>query len=292
MNEHGHIWSAVLRRLMAAAMTVVAGGLLSATLVRYAPGFGSDERQLDARLSSASIAALRNATAEERRIVPYYVGYLRRAWQGDLGISRSLNRPVRELLAERVGVTCRLAAQAMLLAWLGAVLLVAATWLLRAPALALAGTVFSGALLCLPAGGLALLSIILNAPGHLALALILFPKLHRYLSHLAVATAGMPHIVTARAKGLSAMRILLWHVVPVIKREVLALAGVSVGLAISAAIPVEALCGIPGIGQLAWQSALARDLPLLINLSILVVAAVTVANSGADLLGEERRRPL
>jgi peptide/nickel transport system permease protein len=81
------------------------------------------------------------------------------------------------------------------------------------------------------------------------------------------------------------------HVVPVIKREVLALAGVSIGIAISAAIPVEALCGIPGIGQLAWQSALARDLPLLINISMLVIACVVVANSGADLLSEERRQP-
>jgi len=202
---------------------------------------------------------------------------------GDLGVSRWLNRPVRQVLSERVSVTCRLAAKAMLVAWLTAISLVFATSLLRTPALSLVGAVLSGTLLCLPAGALALLSVLLNAPGYLALAFILFPKVHRYLSNLTGATGGMPHIITAKAKGLSETRILVWHVVPVIKREVLALAGVSVGLAISAAIPVEALCGIPGIGQLAWQSALARDLPLLINLSILVIAGVTLANSGADL---------
>ncbi len=272
-----------------AGLTVLLGGLISATLVRYAPGFGTDERQLDARLSSASIAAIKNTAAEERRIIPYYVGYLRRAMYGDFGVSRSLNRPVRELLAERGSVTCRLAGKAMLVAWLTAILLVFSTWLLRLPALSLAGTVVGGALLCLPAGGLALLSILLNAPAWLALALILFPKVHRYLGNLILATSGMPHIIAAKAKGLSSAHILLWHVVPVIRRELLALAGVSVGLAISAAIPVEALCGIPGIGQLAWQSALARDLPLLINLSILIVAGVTLANSGADLLGGNRR---
>ncbi len=283
--------TSILRRLLWASITVVAGGLLSATLVRYAPGFGADERQLDARLSSASLAAIRNATTEERSIVPYYAGYLRGAWHGDLGISRSLNRPVRELLAERVRVTCALAGKAMLVAWLAAVTLVLAIWLSRLSALSVAGTLVSGALLCLPEGALALLSILLSAPGYVALALVLFPRVHRYLSNLTAATAGMPHILAAKAKGLSQARILLWHVVPVIKREVLALAGVSVGLAISAAIPVEALCGIPGIGQLAWQSALARDLPLLINISILVIAGVTLANSGADLLSEERRQP-
>ena len=66
----------------------------------------------------------------------------------------------------------------------------------------------------------------------------------------------MPHITTAYAKGVPESAMFLWHVIPVVKREVLALAGVSIGIAISAAIPVEALCGIPGIGQLAWQSAL------------------------------------
>ena len=104
--------------------------------------------------------------------------------------------------------------------------------------------------------------------------------MHRYLGDLVSDARQMPHIVTAQAKGISELRLLFWHVMPVLKREMLALAGVSVGLAISAAIPVEALCGIPGIGQLAWQSALARDLPLLINLSMLVIACVTLANSG------------
>jgi len=281
-----------LRRLVLAAMTLMIGGLLSATLVRYAPGFGADERQLDARLSSESLAAIRNASADERSIGSYYLGYLSRAVHGDFGVSRSLNRPVRQLLTERVGVTFQLVGKAMLLAWLAAAVLVCVACLWRAPVLSLGSTVLTGTLLCLPAGALALLSIVLNAPGYLALAFILFPKVHRYLSNLTAATAHMPHVLAAKAKGLSQTHILFWHVVPVVRREVLALAGVSVGLAISAAIPVEALCGIPGIGQLAWQSAMARDLPLLINLCMLVTASVTLANSGADLLAQERRPPL
>ncbi len=280
----------IVHRLGLAVVTVLLGGLLSATLVRYAPGFGVDERQLDARLSSDSIAAIRNASAPERSIFLFYPAYLGRLLRGDLGESRSLNRPVKELLAERVAVTGGLAGKALLMAWFAAVLLVLATWLLRRPAVAVGGTLLSGALLCVPAGGLALLAVILNAPGYVALALIVFPKVHRYLANLTAATGGMAHIVTAKAKGLSQARILAWHVAPVIKREVLALAGISISLAISAAIPVEALCGIPGIGQLAWQSALARDLPLLINISMLVIAFVTLANSGSDLLSEERRQ--
>jgi len=33
----------------------------------------------------------------------------------------------------------------------------------------------------------------------------------------------------------------------------IALAGITVSIALGASIPVEALCGLPGIGQLAWQ---------------------------------------
>jgi peptide/nickel transport system permease protein len=282
----------ILRRLLLAGMTVLFGGLISATLVRYAPGFGTDERQLDARLSSESLAAIRNESLKERRVIPYYCNYFRRAAHRDFGVSRSLNRSVRDVLAERLGVTCRLASKAVFVAWTIAVFVVFSTWLSHLRVLTLTALVCSSTLLCLPAGALALLSVILDAPGWLALALILFPKIHRYLSSLTAATGRMPHVLAARARGISEIQILVLHIVPVIRREVLALAGVSVGLAISAAIPVEALCGIPGIGQLAWHSALARDLPLLINLSILIVAGVTLANSGADLLSGERRQSL
>ena len=113
------------------------------------------------------------------------------------------------------------------------------------------------------------------------------PKTYQYLSNLVRATAQLPHIITARAKGLSASRIFVWHVVPVIRRELLALAGVTVGMAVGATVPVEALCGTPGIGQLAWQSALARDVPVLTSVCMLVIACTVLANTGGDLLADE-----
>jgi len=67
------------------------------------------------------------------------------------------------------------------------------------------------------------------------------------------------------------------------------LGGVSVSLAIGAAIPVEALCGLAGVGQLAWQAALARDLPLLMNITIIVTLVTLLANSSADVIGHVLR---
>jgi len=283
--------SSILRRLLLAVCTIVAGGFFSAALVRCAPGFGTDERQLDPRLSNDSIRAIQGLHAEDRNIVRSYLTSLGRTLRGDLGVSRTLNRPVRQLLHDRAAVTATVAGKGLALAWSAAVGMAFAAWFWHTPALRLSVTLFSGALLCLPAGVLALLAILLDLPAYLVIALIVYPKVHRYLSGLVEAACKMPHIITARATGATETRIFLRHVLPVIRREVLALAGVSIGIALSAAIPVEALCGVAGIGQLAWQSALARDLPLLTNVAMLVIACVVLANSGADLLSEERRQP-
>ena len=221
----GVMGNSILRRLLLAVTTVVAGGMVSATLVRYAPGFGADERQLDARFSSDSIQAIQKENAEERNIVRFYFTTICKTFRGDLGVSRSLNRPVRQLLHERAEVTAAVAGKALAVAWSSAALIAFATWFLRTPALRIPITLFGGVLLCLPAGVLALLAIILNQPAYAVIALIVYPKVHRYLGNLVEAARAMPHIITARAKGTSECRILLWHVFPVIKREVLALAG-------------------------------------------------------------------
>jgi peptide/nickel transport system permease protein len=123
-----------------------------------------------------------------------------------------------------------------------------------------------------------------NSPGYLAIALIVFPKIYRYTRNLLSRAYAMPHIAAARARGLGEMRILLWHVLPVAGPQMIALAGITVSVALGASIPVESLCGLPGIGQLAWQAALARDLPLLVNLTALVTLVTLLANSGADVI--------
>jgi len=147
----------------------------------------------------------------------------------------------------------------------------------------------SGTFLCLPAAVLALLSVLWNVPGALAIGLIVFPKVYRYTRNLLGKAYSLPHIVTARGKGLSESRILFWHVLPIAGPQMFALAGVSVSIAMGAAIPVEALCGFAGVGQLAWQAALARDLPLLMNITILVTLVTLLANSGADVIGHMLR---
>src|ERR1700693_1274662 len=87
------LWT-IARHLGAIAALVLLGGLLSATLVRMAPGFDSDERQLDPSLNAESVRALHAERAGEHNILRFYASYLRGAIQGDLGKSHALGQPV------------------------------------------------------------------------------------------------------------------------------------------------------------------------------------------------------
>lgn len=270
---------------LALLATVLLGGLFSATLVRLAPGFDVDERELDPHLNAQSVQALREARHRDHNVFRFYFSYMKRAANGDLGTSLALGQPVRTLLRDRAPLTLRLLATGLGLAWMLALTLALSAAWLRLSVYDALTTAVSGTLLCIPAAVLALLSVLWNVPGSLAIALIVFPRTYRYARNLLVKAYSLPHIITARAKGLGEARILFWHVVPVVAPQLLAVAGVSVSMAVGAAIPVEALCGMAGIGQLAWQAALARDLPLLVNITILVTLVTLLANSGADVIG-------
>jgi peptide/nickel transport system permease protein len=267
------------------ALTLILGGLLGATLVRVAPGFGVDEAELDSRLSSQSIAAVRASQPGSESLASFYWHYLSRLAHGDFGISRSLQRPVAELLRERTPETAKSVALGLALGWLLGLSLAIAVVMSRSWGVDLFASLLGGTLLCLPAAVLALLFLIARMPGRLVLALIVFPNIFRDARNLLVRSAASPHVLTARAKGLGNFAVFFWHILRPSASQLLALAGVSVSIAFTAAIPVEALCDLPGLGQLAWRAALSRDLYLLVTLTMIVAVVTLGANSSADLLG-------
>ncbi|HEV8037885.1 MAG TPA: ABC transporter permease [Bryobacteraceae bacterium] len=273
----------ILRQLRRILLTALLGGLLGATLVRLGPGFGVDERELDNRLSQESHQAIRAERAADSNIAMFYLRYLSGLMHGDLGFSRSLNRPVSELLKERLPLTLGSLAYGVLGGVsLGLTLaLVTACW--RVPGSNIGPAFLAGACLALPAAVIALLFLWMNVPGRWAIALVVFPHVYRYAKNLLVATYQSPHVLAAQAKGLSNSRVWLAHVFAPAAPQLAALAGISVSLAFGASIPIEVISDTPGVGQLAWKAALDRDLPLLVNITVLVALMTLVANSLADL---------
>ena len=270
-------------------LIVLLGGTLGAALVRFSPGFGVDEWELDTRLNDQSIRALRQRQGEENNFAVFYVHYLGRLLRGDLGISRTFERPVTELLKERFPETAKSVGLSLALAWMLGLSLAILAVMSRHWTVDLGASLLAGLLMCLPAAVMALLFVLARAPARLVLTLVVFPQIFRYLRNLLARSAAQPHVLMAQAKGLSNSRIFLCHVLLPVAPQILALAGISVSLALTAAIPVEALCDLPGLGQLAWKAALARDLPLLVNLTMIVTLATLLANSACELLGQRFR---
>lgn len=278
------------RQLTIVLLTVLLGGLLGAFLVRLAPGFGVQDSDLSTQLSAESRRALHAQDAAEQHVLTYYAHYLVGMLHGDLGYSRSMDRPVSELLRDRVPETLKSLAIGVGGGWLlGLALALPATWK-RSPLYSTASTVITGVFLCIPSAVLALLFLVMGSPGKIAIALVVFPKVFRFSRNLLLKTYAMPHVLTAKSRGLTRLRILLWHVLPNIAGPMLALAGVTVSMALGATIPVEVVCDDPGIGQLAWKAALSRDVPLLVNLTLIIALVTVLANSFSDLLAPAATR--
>ena len=270
-------------KLLRLSAILLLAGVIGATLMRIAPGFTADEQQLNSSLSERSLQAIRQARLANADLPRFYLRYLGGLVRGDFGVSQSLNQPVGELLRERLPATLRNLAVALVLAWILGLFLATAVRLGGSQAFTLTADGLSGAFISTPAAVLALVFVMLRWPPALAAGLLIFPKIYRYCSNLLQQSYELPHILTARAKGAGQWRVLTWHVAPTAIPQVLALLGVSISIAIGVLLPIEVICDVPGIGQLAWLAAEARDLPLLVNLTLIVTFLTVCATTLSDV---------
>jgi peptide/nickel transport system permease protein len=269
---------AILRQLARMAVLVLLAGIASALLVRFAPGALVDERELDSRLSAESLASLRAENAINRGIGTGLIHYFRGLAKGDLGYSQSNNAPIADLIADRAPVTLREIGIGLLGGWLlGFAFAIPAGRFRQAWVYDASVTTAAGLLLAFPAALLAYLCLAAGAKSGIVLVLVLAPRIFRFSRNLLVQAYGATHVQMARVRGIPELRILIAHVLPSTAPQMLALAAASASMAIGAAIPVEAICDVPGLGRLAWQAAMARDLPLLVNLTMLIALATTAA---------------
>ena len=265
-----------------AALRVIAVMLMAsfagAMLIRVAPGFSSDEQELNSSLSAQSIQAIRQAHLMDSNVPHFYGQYLLSLMKGDLGTSRSLNQPVKDLLRERLPVTLANLGFALGAGWLLGLALAIAAQLWNVRPLHFLANGLSGTFISTPAAALALVFVLLRWPPAFAAALLVFPKIYRYTQNLLQQSCDMPHVLTARAKGAGPWRVLAWHVAPLALPQLIALVGVSISIGIGVLLPIEVISDVPGIGQLAWQAAESRDLALLVNLTM-VITLVTVCST-------------
>ncbi len=94
---------------------------------------------------------------------------------------------------------------------------------------------------------------------------------------------GQDYIRTARAKGLREMKVVVIHALRNALIPLLTILGFMLGGLVEGTFITENFFGIPGMGQLAFDSLGARDYPIIIAVTLLVAIAYALGNLWADI---------
>ncbi len=298
-----------------AILMLAAIGLLNFALIRMAPG---DPAAVIAGESGASdeqfIAGIRRDYGLDETLPVQVYSYLRRLAALDLGISYRTQRPVVDIILERVPATLLLTVPALFLAIFAGTSLgmLAATragsW--KDTAITSLAMVFyatpvfwvglllilllSVSLGLLPPFGMSGFIRKTGLPGALdVLQHLMMPVVSLALFYMAVyvrvaraatiEVLGRDFVRAARAKGLSSSGVVRAHVLRNSVLPIVTLAGLQVGQVLGGAVVVESVFAWPGIGRLAFDALMQRDYNVILGVFFVSSALVVVANLLTDV---------
>jgi peptide/nickel transport system permease protein len=286
--------TALARRLLTVPATLVGITLVTFALAHALPGDAATlQTGLSRGASPETVAALRRQYGLDRPLPTQYAAWLARSVRLDFGESLVDGEPVRTKIARALPTTLGLALLATALAFLAAVPLGVVLgvhdrrrWTGVVAAALLGLYALPGAAVALwvlragaPFGGRTLAAFV---PPAACLALAELARLSRYQRTALLAALGSDYVITARAKGGGAGVVAL-HALRNSLLPMVTLLGAELPALLSAAVVVEQVFGLPGIGRMALDAVLARDAPLLLGLTTLGAVVTLVAVLTADL---------
>jgi ABC-type dipeptide/oligopeptide/nickel transport system permease component len=118
-----------------------------------------------------------------------------------------------------------------------------------------------------------------------AIALALGPMaiIARFARASMLETIRMDYVRTARAKGLTTVRVILRHALPNALIPVVTIASVTLADLITGSFFVESICGVPGIGRYFVSTVQDRDYPVLMAVTLLYAVIIWIMNLVADV---------
>lgn len=314
--------SLLVRRLIQAVPVLLIVICLDFLLLHLAPGDAVDALVVEIGGGDAALIARLRADYGLDRPWPVQLGlYLGRVATLDLGWSVGFARPVLDLVLERAGNTALLMAASLALALsFGTLLGVAAAqhgvkdgaggWIdtlivtFGLVLYALPGfwiglmliVAFAVELRWLPLAGIATVpgfdtgwAHVADVAEHLVLPAVALSLMHvaiymRLMRAGMLEVAGSDFVRTARAKGLSPRRITWRHVARNALLPMVTMVGLHFGMLLGGSVVIESVFAIPGLGRLAYEAVVKRDLNLLLGIILASAVLVILVNLVVDLL--------
>jgi len=313
--DYSRVIGFLARRLLWSVVLVWGAATLVFLLVEAAPGDPFD-RLREPGVSEKTSARLQEAFGSNRPLAARYLAWLKGLLHGDLGTSWSYRLPAAGLVREAACNTLVLAGPALVLqfalglcAGIAAAraragladrgISLAATALYAVPSYCLAlplawllavrlGWLPASQMHAIDAAQLPAASRLLDTLRHmvlpcLALVLPAAGGIALYVRDQMRETLGRGFVTAARARGLASRQAEMRHALRAALIPVTALLGVAIPGLLGGSVAIEVLFAWPGLGRLAYQAVLARDVPLILGCTCLSTILVAAGGLVADL---------
>lgn len=299
----------LVRRVLSFIPTLFISVTLIFVLTRMVPGNPVWSLVGHQGVSAEKIEEVSRELGLDKPIYQQYLAWLPKVFRGDFGNSVFFNRPVIEIIADRFPVTLSISGLSMVLTLAIALPLGIASATHQNSAFDNASMVFSTLGVSVPNFWLGFLFMLLFAVllgwfpaagyrpmsmGFLSwLSRLVLPVLTLAVSQVALLVRqtrasmleilNLDYIVTARAKGLSELKVIYKHALRNALISIITIVGLTFALSLGGSVIIENVFAIPGIGQLITTASIRRDYPVIEGGIAFLTLVALVANLLVDI---------
>ncbi len=230
-----------------------------------------------------------------------YARFVQRLFQGDLGTSYRMNRPVKDILATAFPNTAMLGLCAIAFASILSLTLGVAAAVKRDSPIDLAATFFATLGQSMPTFWIAILLMLafsvkldwlpvsgMGTPLHFILPTLSLgwysnALLTRVIRSSMLEVLNQDYIRTARSKGVREWKTILKHGLRNASLPVITIWGMQLGTVLMGSVATETVFGWPGIGRLSVEAILGRDYPIVMGVVLTFGTLLIVLNLLVDL---------
>jgi peptide/nickel transport system permease protein len=299
----------VIQRVALGVLTLLVVSALVFVSVEFLPGDVA-EQILGQSATPETLAALRDQLGLNTPPVQRYFEWLGGIFQGDFGRSVISQRPITDLLAQRLGNTLSLALLATLISvplavglgilaarkrntWVDRTINIGTLTAISFPEYFVAYgliLIFSVKLGWFPSisvisGPVSLVErITLTLLPALTLTMIVTAHMMRMTRASIINLLALPYIEMARLKGATQKRVVVIHALPNAIAPIVNVIALNIAYMIAGVVIVEVVFVYPGLGQLLVDSVAKRDVTVVQAACLIFASAFIIFNLVADVI--------